>query len=71
MITKRFLIMTAALVLAHLSLASTSFAQARLNELSSRLMTEANQFADASYRPSAGRLPRKSQRPGGNAGASF
>ena len=54
MITKRLLIMTAALVLAHLTVASTSLAQARLNELSSRLMTEANQFADASYRPLAG-----------------
>ena len=54
MITKRFLIMTAALVLAHLTVASTSLAQSRLNELSSRLMTEANQFADASYRPLSG-----------------
>ena len=53
MTTKRLLIMTAALLLAHLSLASTSLAQSRLNELSSRLVTQANQFADASYRPSS------------------
>lgn len=54
MTTKRFLVMTAALLLANLSLASTSLAQSRLNELSSRLSTEANQFADASYRPGFG-----------------
>ena len=54
MTTKRFLVMTAALLLANLSLASTSLAQSRLNELSSRLSTEANQFADASYRPALG-----------------
>jgi hypothetical protein len=54
MTTKRILIMTAALLLAQLSLASTSLAQSRLNELSSRLVTQANQFADASYRPSSG-----------------
>ena len=54
MTTKRFLVVTAALLLAHLSLASTSLAQVRLSELSSRLSTEANQFADASYRPGLG-----------------
>jgi len=53
MTTKRFLIVSAALLLAHLSLASTSLAQSRLSELSSRLVTQANQFADASYRPSS------------------
>ena len=46
--------MTAALLLAHLSFASTTQAQSRLSELSSRLVTEANQFADASYRPNSG-----------------
>jgi hypothetical protein len=46
--------MTAALLLAQLSFASTSSAQSRLNELSSRLATEANEFADASYRGTSG-----------------
>ena len=54
MTPKRFLIMTAALLLAHFSFAATSLAQSRLSELSSRLASEANQFADASYRPSIG-----------------
>ncbi len=54
MTTKRILTMTAALLLAHLSLASTGSAQNRLSELSSRLVTQANLFADASYRPSSG-----------------
>lgn len=54
MTSKRFLIMTAALLLAQLSFASTSSAQSRLNELSSRLATEANEFADASYRGTSG-----------------
>ena len=54
MTTKRFLIVAGALLLAHFSFASTTLAQSRLSELSSRLVTEANQFADASYRPSLG-----------------
>ncbi|HET6671271.1 MAG TPA: hypothetical protein VFH15_13665 [Pyrinomonadaceae bacterium] len=54
MTSKRFLIMTTALLLAQLSFASTSSAQSRLNELSSRLATEANEFADASYRGTSG-----------------
>ena len=54
MTSKRFLIMTTALLLAQLSLASTSSAQNRLSELSSRLATEANTFAEDSYRSNAG-----------------
>lgn len=54
MTTKRFLLVTTALLLAQLSFASTTLAQSRLSELSSRLVTEANQFADASYRPYSG-----------------
>jgi len=54
MTTKRFLIVAAALLLAHFSFASTSLAQSRLSDLSSRLVTQANLFADASYRPPAG-----------------
>lgn len=54
MTSKRLLIMTAALLLAQLGLASTSSAQTRLSELSSRLATEANSFAEDSYRSNAG-----------------
>lgn len=51
MTTRRLLLMTIALLLAHLGFAGTSSAQsARLNELAARLATEANEFADASYR---------------------
>lgn len=56
MTTKRFLIVATALLLAHLSFASTSLAQSRLSELSSRLVTQANLFADSSYRPMSGGL---------------
>ena len=55
MTTKRILLMTAALLVANISFAVTSFAQsARLNELSTRLANEANEFADTSYRGSTG-----------------
>lgn len=51
MTTKRFLLLTIALLLTHFSVASTAFAQSgRLRDLSSRLATEANTFAEASYR---------------------
>lgn len=51
MTTRRLLLMTIALLLTNFSFAGTSSAQsARLNELSARLATEANDFADASYR---------------------
>jgi hypothetical protein len=48
--------MTAALLLAQLSFAPSSSAQNRLNDLSSRLATEANIFAEDSYRSNAGLL---------------
>lgn len=51
MTTKRLLLMTIALLLAHFSVTSTASAQSgRLRELSTRLATEANTFAEASYR---------------------
>ena len=55
--TKRLLLMATAILLAHLSFASAASAQfqsGRLRELSSRLATEANSFAEASYRGSSG-----------------
>ena len=55
MSTKRLILMTTALLLTHFIFAGISSAQsARLNELSARLATEANDFADASYRGNAG-----------------
>jgi hypothetical protein len=51
MTNKRLLLLTLALLLINLSFVRQSFAQSRLNELSSRLATEASEFADASYRP--------------------
>lgn len=55
MTTKRLLLMTTALLLAHFVFAETSSAQsARLHDLSARLATEANDFADASYRGNSG-----------------
>ena len=55
MSTKRLLLMTTALLLAHLSFATAASAQSgRLRDLSSRLATEANTFAEASYRSGSG-----------------
>ena len=52
MSTRRIFLSTIALLFLQVGLAASSSAQsARLNELSSRLATEANEFADASYRP--------------------
>ena len=55
MTTKRFLLMTTTLLLMHLGFADTGSAQSgRMNELSARLASEANQFAEASYRSNTG-----------------
>ena len=55
MTTRRLLLMTIALLLTNISFAGTSSAQsARLNELSARLASEANEFAEASYRSNTG-----------------
>ena len=51
MTTKRLLLLTLALLLANLCSAQQTFAQGRLNDLAARLASEANEFADASYRP--------------------
>lgn len=51
MTTKRLLLLTLALLLVNLCAAKQAFAQGRLNDLSARLASEANEFADASYRP--------------------
>jgi hypothetical protein len=54
MTTRRLLLMSTALLLAHLSFATNGFAQGRLNDLSSRLASEADAFAEASYRGNTG-----------------
>ena len=51
MTTKRLLLLTLTLLLANLGSAQQTFAQGRLNDLAARLASEANEFADASYRP--------------------
>ena len=51
MTTKRLLLLTLALLLANLCSAKQAAAQGRLNDLAARLASEANEFADASYRP--------------------
>lgn len=54
MTTRRLLLMTIALLLAHVSFTTTASAQSgRLRDLSARLATEANLFAEASYRGSS------------------
>lgn len=55
MTTRRLLLLTTVLVLGNLFFASATVAQSgRLSQLSARLASEANTFADESYRPSAG-----------------
>ena len=55
MTTKRFVLITIALLLTHLNFSSTASAQSgRLRDLSARLATEANTFAEASYRGNSG-----------------
>jgi len=55
MATRRLLLITTALLLAHLSFTTNGFAQiGRLSDLSSRLASEADAFAEASYRGNTG-----------------
>lgn len=54
MTTKRLLLITVALLVTHFSFATTTSAQGRLRDLSSRLATEANSFAEESYRGNSG-----------------
>ena len=51
---KRLLLITTAILLAQLSFATNGFAQGRLSDLSSRLASEADAFAEASYRGNTG-----------------
>jgi hypothetical protein len=51
MTKKRLLLLTLALLLVNLCSAKQTSAQGRLNDLAARLASEANEFADASYRP--------------------